>query len=116
MARMARHKLIPLKSINPLAKRLKTGTIIRMSDGWRGRVHLDDGETVSLIRDGEKMNGSFKGHRGFLRRSIKMGGIPMISRSQVVDLRARKVMGVTVTVIDRARLEAEWDASDARDY
>jgi hypothetical protein len=25
-------------------------------------------------------------------------------------------MGCTVMVIDRARLEAEWDASDARDY
>jgi hypothetical protein len=52
----------------------------------------------------------------FLRRSIKMGGLPMISRSQVVDLHARKMMDCTVTVIDRARLEAEWDASVARDY
>jgi hypothetical protein len=113
---MARHKLIPLKSSNPLAIRLKSGTVVRMSDGWRGRVHHDDGETVSLIRDGEQMNASFKGHRGFLRRSIKMGGVPMISRSQVVDLCARKVMGCTVTVIDRARLETEWDASIARYY
>jgi hypothetical protein len=87
-----------------------------MSDGWRGRVFHDDGEAVSFIRDGEEMNASFKGHRGLLRRSIKMGGVPMVSRSQVVDLRARKVMGCTVTVIDRARLETEWDASIARDY
>jgi hypothetical protein len=113
---MAKHKLIPLKSSEPLAMRLKSGTVIRMSDGWRGRVHHDDGESVSLIRDGEQMNGSFKGHRGFLRRSLKIGGIPMVSRSQVVDLHARKLMGCTVTVIDRARLETEWDASIARDY
>jgi hypothetical protein len=113
---MATHKLIPLKSSDPLAKRLKSGTVIRMSDGWRGRVHHDDGEVVSLIRDGGQMNPSFKGHRGLLRRSIKMGGVPMVSRSQVVDLHARKVMGCTVTVLDRARLEAEWDASVARDY
>ena len=113
---MARHRLIPLKSSDPLATRLKRGAVVRMSDGWRGRVHHDDGEAVSLIRDGEKMNASFKGHRGLLRRSIKMGGIPMVSRSQVVDLRARKVMGCTVTVIDRARLETEWNASIARDY
>ena|SRR5438552_3877741 len=108
---MARHKLIPLKSSDPLATRLKRGTVVRMSDGWRGRVHHDDGEVVSLIRDGEEMNPSFKGHRGLLRRSIKMGGIPMISRSQVVDLRAQKVMGCTVTVIDRARLESEWNSA-----
>jgi hypothetical protein len=113
---MARHKLIPLKRSNPLSMPLPSGTMVRMSDGWRGRVHHDDGKTVSLIQDGERMNPSFKGHRGFVRRSIKMGGVPMISRSQVVDLRARKVMGCTVTVIDRARLEAEWDASSARDY
>jgi hypothetical protein len=113
---MARHELIPIKSSNPLATRLKRGTVGYMGDGWRGRVHHDDGEAVSLIRDGEEMNGSFKGCRGLLRRSIKMGGVPMISRSQVVDLHARKVMGCTVTVIDRARLEAEWDASVARDY
>ncbi|QDW38751.1 hypothetical protein FFI89_017335 [Bradyrhizobium sp. KBS0727] len=108
---MARHKLIPLKSSDPLATRLKPGAVVQMSDGWRGRVHHDDGEVVSLIRDGEKMNASFKGHRGLLRRSIKMGGIPMVSRSQVVDLRARKVMGCTVTVIDRARLESEWNSA-----
>ncbi len=84
-----------------------------MSDGWQGRVHHDDEETVTLIRDGEEMNASFKGYRGFSRRSIKMGGVPMISRSQVVDLHARKVMGCTVTVIDRARLEAEWTTPDA---
>lgn len=108
---MARHKLIPLKSSDPLAKRLKRGTVVHMSDGWRGRVHHDDGEVVSLIRDGEEMNASFKGHRGLLRRSIRMGGIPMVSRSQVVDLRARKVMGCTVTVIDRARLESEWNSA-----
>jgi hypothetical protein len=108
---MARHKLIPLKSSDPLATRLKRGTVVRMSDGWRGRVHYDDGEVVSLIRDGEEMNASFRGHRGLLRRSIKMGGSPMISRSQVVDLRARKVMGCTVTVIDRARLESEWNSA-----
>jgi hypothetical protein len=113
---MARHKLIPVKSSSPLAMRLKSGTAVRMSDGWRGRVHHDDGEVVSLIRDGEQMNASFRGHRGFLRRSIKMGGVPMISRSQVVDLYSRKVMGCALTVIDRARLEAEWDAYDARDY
>src|SRR5665811_18250 len=47
-----RHKLIPLKKSNPLAMRLKSGTIVRMSDGWRGRVHRDDGDAVSLIRDG----------------------------------------------------------------
>ena len=113
---MARHKLIPLKGSDPLATRLKSGTVVRMSDGWRGRVHHDDGESVSLIRDGEKMNKSFKGHRGLLRRSIKMGGLPMVSRSQVVDLHARKMMSCTVTVIDRARLETEWDASRSRDY
>ena len=113
---MARHKLIPLKSSDPLASRLKSGTIVRMSDGWRGRVHHDDGEAVTLIRDGEQMNKSFAGHRGFLRRSIKMGGLPMISRSQVVDLHARKVMSVNVLIIDCARLETEWDASAARDY
>jgi hypothetical protein len=113
---MARHKLIPLKGSDPLATRLKSGTVVRMSDGWLGRVHHDDGEVVSLIRDGEKMNPSFKGHRGLLRRSIKMGGLPMISRSQVVDLQARKMMAVSVTVIDRARLETEWDASVSRDY
>jgi hypothetical protein len=113
---MARHKLIPLKSSSPLAVRLKTGTVICMGDGWRGRVFHDDGEAVSIIRDGEKMNASFKGCRGLLRRSIKMGGVPMVSRSQVVDLHARRVMGCTVTVIDRARLESEWDASVARDY
>jgi len=108
---MARHELIPLKSSDPLATRLKRGTVVRMSDGWRGRVHHDDGEVVSLIRDGEEMNASFRGHRGLLRRSIKMGGIRMISRSQVVDLRARKVMGCTVTVIDRASLESEWNSA-----
>jgi hypothetical protein len=113
---MARHKLIPLKRSDPLAIRLKSGTVVRMSDGWRGRVQHDDGEVVSFIRDGEEMNASFKGHRGLLRRSIKMGGVPMVSRSQVVDLRARQVMGCTVTVLDRARLEAEWDASVARNY
>jgi hypothetical protein len=113
---MARQKWIPLKSSESLAKRLKTGTVVRMSDGWRGRVHHDDGEVVSLIREGEQMNQAFKGHRGLLRRSIKMGGVPMISRSQVVDLYSRKLMGCGVTVIDRARLETEWDASIARDY
>jgi hypothetical protein len=110
---MARHKLIPLKSSDPLATRVKRGTVVHMSDGWRGRVHHDDGEALSLIRDGEEMNASFKGHRGILRRSIRMGGRPMVSRSQVVDLCARKVIGCTVTVIDRARLAAEWEASDA---
>src|SRR5450631_118591 len=113
---MARHKLILIKSSDPLATRLKDGTAIRMSDGWQGRVLRDDGEVVCLIREGEKIDASFKGHRGFTRRSIKMGGVPMVSRSQVVDLSARKVMGVSVTVIDRARLETEWDASVARDY
>src|SRR5436190_4543694 len=108
---MATHKFIPPKSTDRLATRLTRGTVVRMSDGWRGRVHHDDGEVVSLIRDGEEMNASFRGHRGLLRRSIKMGGIPMISRSQVVDLHARKVMGCTVTVIDRARLESEWDSA-----
>jgi hypothetical protein len=108
---MARYKLIPLKSSDPLATRLKRGAVVRMSDGWQGRVHHDDGEVVSLIRDGEEMNASFRGHRGLLRRSIKMGGIPMVSRSQVVDLRARRVMGCTVTVIDRARLESEWNSA-----
>jgi hypothetical protein len=48
---------------------------------------------VPIIRDGEEMNASFKGYRGLLRRSIKMGGVPMVSRSQVVDLHARKLMG-----------------------
>jgi hypothetical protein len=113
---MATRKMIPIKGSSPLAARLKSGTVVRMSDGWRGRVHHDDGQYVSMIRDGDRMNPSFKGHRGFLRRSIKMGGVPMISRSQVVDLHARKFMGVSVTVLDRARLEAEWDASIARDY
>jgi hypothetical protein len=113
---MAMRKMIPIKGSNPLAMRLKSGTVIIMSDGWRGRVHHDDGEAVTMIRDGEEMKASFKGHRGFLRRSIKMGGVPMISRSQVVDLHARKLMGCTVTVIDRARLETEWDASRSRDY
>jgi hypothetical protein len=113
---MAARKMIPIKSATPLAMRLKAGTVIRMSDGWRGRVHHDDGETVTMIRDGEEMNASFKGHRGFSRRSIRMGGVPMISRSQVVDLHARKLMGCTVSVLDRDRLEAEWDASIARDY
>jgi hypothetical protein len=108
---MARHKLIPVKGTDPLASRLKPGTVVLMSDGWRGRVHHDDGEVVTLIKDGEKMNRSFKGHRGLLRRSIKMGGLPMVSRSQVVDLHARKMMGVTVTVIDRARLETEWQSA-----
>jgi len=105
------HKLIPIKSSNPLAMRLKTGTVVRMSDGWRGRVHRDDGEAVSLIRDGEQMNASFRGHRGFLRRSIRMGGIPMISRSQVVDLHSRKVMGCTMTVIDREQLKRSWESA-----
>jgi hypothetical protein len=113
---MAKHKLIPLKSSDPLATRLKSGTVVRMSDGWRGRVHYDDGEGVTLIRDGEEMNASFKGHRGFFRRSIKMGGVPMVSRSQVVDLGRRKMLGCTVTVLDRAGLEAEWEASIARDF
>jgi hypothetical protein len=113
---MATRKMIPIKGNSLLAKRLKSGTVVRMSDGWRGRVFHDDGEYVSLVRDGDQMNPSFKGHRGFLRRSIKMGGLPMISRSQVVDLHARTFMGVSVTVLDRARLEAEWDSSVARDY
>ena len=113
---MATRKMIPIKGNSLLAKRLQAGTVVRMSDGWRGRVFHDDGEYVSMIRDGDQMNPSFKGYRGFLRRSIKMGGLPMISRSQVVDLHARKFSGVSVTVLDRARLEAEWSASDARDY
>ena len=113
---MARHKLSPIKSSNPLAARLKSGTLVRMSDGWQGRVHHDDGQVVSLIRDGEEMNASFKGHRGFLRRSIKMGGVPMVSRRQVVDLHARRVKGCAVTVVDRARLEAEWTIPDAWDH
>src|SRR5437660_11333137 len=97
---MARHKLIPLKSSDPLTTRLKRGTVVRMSDGWRGRVHHDDGEVVSLIRDGEEMNASLKGHRGLLRRSIQMGGIPINSRSQVVDRHARHVMCYTAQVVD----------------
>jgi hypothetical protein len=113
---MANRKMFPIKSNSPLARRLKSGTLVKMSDGWRGRVHHDDGKSVSMIRDGEEINASFKGHRGFFRRSIKMGGLPMISRSQVVDIHARKILGCTVTVIDRAQLESEWAAADARNY
>jgi hypothetical protein len=108
---MATRKMVPLKGSSPLAMRLKSGKPVRMSDGWRGRVFHDDGEYVTLIRDGEEMNASFKGHRGFVRRTIKMGGVPMVSRSQVVDLYARKIMGVSVTVLDRAQLEAEWQSA-----
>jgi hypothetical protein len=35
----------------------------------------------------------------------------MISRSQVVDLGARKLMRCTVTVIDRERLARSWESA-----
>jgi hypothetical protein len=108
---MANRKVVSIKSTDPLAKRLKSGTVIAMGDGWKGRVHHDDGKAVSLIRDGERVNDAFKGHRGFLRRSVKIGGFQMVGRSQVVDLAARKMLPCSVTVIDRDRLETEWQSA-----
>jgi hypothetical protein len=85
--------------------------LVTMSDGWRGRVHHDDGEVVTVIRDGERMYAAFRGHRGFLRQSVKVGGFRMVGRSQVVDLAARKILTCGVVVVDRARLESEWQSA-----
>ena len=58
------------------------------------------------------MNDLFVGHRGVMRRSLNIGGAKMVGRSQVVDLAARAVLpNVSVTVVDRKRLEAEWQSA-----
>jgi hypothetical protein len=108
---MAKHKVVPIKDGDPLSKRLKTGTIVACSDGWRGRVHYDDGKSVTMIRDGDQMNSTFKGHRSFMRSSVKLGSFKIVGRGPVVDLAARKMLSCTVSVIDRARLEAEWESA-----
>jgi hypothetical protein len=112
---MAKRKFIPLKSSDAIAKRLESGAAVAMSDGWRGRVHYDDGKTVSLVQDGEQMNSAFRGCRGFVRRSMKIGCVNLIGRSQVVDLAARKLLPA-VDIVDRALLEAEWEASKPWGY
>lgn len=100
-----------LQRDDAFCKTLKAGTVVTMSDGWRGRVLHDDGEVVSMIKDGESMNTAFKGCRGIVRKSLRFGGIPMIGRSQVVDLAARKILRCDASVVDRKRLRAEWDSA-----
>jgi hypothetical protein len=68
-------KLVRLKDSDPLAMKLKKGAVIKMSDGWRGKVDQDDGATVTLIRDGaEPLNDQFIGYRGFTRYRTTIGG------------------------------------------
>jgi hypothetical protein len=104
-------KNIILKANDPIAKRLQKGTVVQMSDGWKGKVESDDGEFAFMIRDGGRLNNLFVGYRGFQRCSIKVGSNKVMTRSVIVDLAARKVLNRSVTVIDRARLEAEWNCA-----
>src|ERR1700712_1887598 len=98
---MARNKIISLKEGDPLSKRLKgafqmdsgspaldlqSGAVVRMGDGWQGRVFHDDGKTVTIIQDGETINPAFKGYRGFVRSSAKIGSFRIVGRSKVIDL------------------------------
>jgi hypothetical protein len=110
---MARQKFIRLADSDPLAMKLKKGAVIRMSDGWLGKVNHDDGETVTLIRDGAvPLDKQFVGYRGFKRYRTTIGGSTAMCRGPVVDL-ARKciVRRCSVTVVDRARLEHEWSSA-----
>jgi hypothetical protein len=106
-------KLFRLKDSDPLAMKLKTGTIIQMTDGWRGKVQHDDGETVCLIRDGAvPLDPQFVGQRGFVRYRTTIGGSKAMCRGPVVDLARKCVMNrCGVVVVDRARLEFEWESA-----
>jgi hypothetical protein len=107
-------KVVRLKVNDPLSRRLSKGAVITMSDGWTGHVFHDDGETVSQIRDGEKPNKLFIGHRGFQRHSMMINGVKVMCRSVIVDLAARMKIGASVvTAVDRARLECDWRSAAA---
>jgi hypothetical protein len=73
-------------------------------------VKFDLAANLLLISFAKPAN-LFCGYRGFRRRSIKVGSSKMMSRSVVVDLAARKVLNRSVTVVDRARLESEWNSA-----
>jgi hypothetical protein len=103
-----------LKDGDPLGAPLQKGAVVRMSDGWRGKVETDDGVHVVMIRDGERVNELFRGYRGIRRCSAVVGGKIVKTRSVVVDLAARKQLRRGVVIIDRARLESEWEAADER--
>jgi hypothetical protein len=110
---MAKKKLFRLADSDPLALKLKKGAVIRMSDGWLGKVNYDDGETVTLIRDGAvPLDKQFVGYRGFKRYRTTIGGSKAMCRGTVVDLgRKCVVRRCGVVVVDRARLESEWQSA-----
>ena len=112
MARTKRPELIRLADSDPLAIKMKPGAKIRMSDGWCGAVSWDDGEFVTLIQDGAELhNEKFVGYRGFQRYRTTFGGTKAMCRSPIVDLEKRNIVRSGINVVDRARLESEWDAA-----
>jgi hypothetical protein len=111
---MAKAKLFRLKDSDPLAMKLKKGTVIQMSDGWRGKVDHDDGETVTLIRDGAiPLDPRFVGYRGFIRYRTTINGAKAMCRGAVVDCSRKRVVRCGVVIVDRARLESEWEYAPA---
>jgi hypothetical protein len=110
--KMMKRKLVRLKDSDPLAMKLKKGAVIKMSDGWCGKVDQDDGATVTLIRDGaEPLNDQFIGYRGFTRYRTTIGGSKAMCRSVIVDLARKSMVKCGVVVVDRARLESEWESA-----
>jgi hypothetical protein len=90
--------------------RLQRGTPVVMTDGWRGRVETDNGDTIVAIREGEVPNDWLRGYRAFGRRELTVKG-----GTALYDWSAME-RGATVIDLQRerhARLEREREWNDA---
>jgi len=92
--------------------RLQRGTPVVMSDGWKGRVESDNGDTIVCIRNGEVPNDWLRGYRAFSRRELLTvkGGTAQYDwkpdrRAGAAELRP------SAAELRRAKLEHEWNSA-----
>jgi len=112
--KMSKLKLSVVRdSSHPISK----GTAVVMSDGWRGKVHQFDGETVICIQDGERPNDRLRGYRAF----PAAWWLTIDGHKCIVDWTARTAISKPTVdhgqrrsvVVDlvRSRLEREWESA-----
>ena len=95
-----------------LGTRLQQGMPLVMTDGWRGRVESDNGDTIVCIREGEVPNDWLRGYRAFHRREL----LTVKGGTAVYDWKSATERAGTVVDLERARLERDQRARLEREW